>query len=150
MVSKSQILCDDRYWNVEGMGEHQKVHGSPTLLPEVQLHGGGSSSNLLPITNLPWPSDTGSSPTELLLGTGNPRQSAASVSIMVPCHNTLKPDPYLATPFMSSTLSFVLSSKDKMCYINVSPEVLGCSFLFYKLFADLHTIICTYHCLKYF
>jgi len=47
-------------------------------------------------------------------------------------------------------LHFVLSSKDKMCYINVSPEVLGSSFPFYKFFTDLHIIICTYHCLKYF
>jgi len=86
----------------------------------------------------------------LLLGTGNPRQSATSVSIMVPCHNALKPDPYSATPFMSSTLSFVLSSKDKMCHINVSPEGLESSFLFYKIFTDLHLIICTYHSLQYF
>jgi hypothetical protein len=84
------------------------------------------------------------------VGTGNPRQSAALVSLMVPCHSPLKPDPYSATPFMSSILCFILSSKDEMCYINVSPEVLGRSFLFYKFFADLHIIICTYHCLKYF
>jgi len=87
---------------------------------------------------------------KLIVGTGNPRQSAASVSIMVPCHNALKPDPYSATPFMSSTLSFVLSSKDKMCHINVSPEGLESSFLFYKIFTDLHLIICTYHSLQYF
>jgi len=67
----------------------------------------------------------------LPMGTGNPRLSAASVSIMVTCHNALKPDPYSATPFMSSMLSFVLSSKDKMCHINVSPEGLVSSFLFY-------------------
>ena len=84
------------------------------------------------------------------MGTSNPRQSAASVPIMVPCHNALKPDPYSATPFMSSTLSFVLSSKDKMCHINVSPEGLESSFLFYKIFTDLHLIICTYHSLQYF
>src|ERR1700734_830891 len=84
------------------------------------------------------------------MGTGNPRQSAASVSIMVPCHSPLKDDPYLVTPFMSSMLHFILSSKYKMCHINVSPEVLGSSFLFYEIFTDLHIIICTYHCLKYF
>ena len=87
---------------------------------------------------------------EMCVSTGNPCQSAALVSIMVPCHNTLKPDPYSATLFMSSTLSFVLSSQDKMCHINVSPEGLESSFLFYKIFTDLHLIICTYHSLQYF
>ena len=77
----------------------------------------------------------------LELGTGNPHQSAASVSIMVLCHSPLKHDPYSATPFISSMLRFILSSKDKMCHINVSPEVLGSSLLFYKFFADLHITV---------
>jgi hypothetical protein len=47
-------------------------------------------------------------------------------------------------------LSFVLSSKDKMCHISVSPEGLESRFLFYKIFTDLHFIICTYHSLQYF
>ena len=52
------------------------------------------------------------------MGTRNPCQSATSVSIMVPCHSSLKPDPYLATLFMSSMLRFILNSKEKMCHIN--------------------------------
>jgi hypothetical protein len=51
---------------------------------------------------------------------------------------------------MSSTLSFVLSSKGKMCHINVSPEGLESRFLFYKIPTDLHLTICIYHSLQYF
>jgi len=84
------------------------------------------------------------------VGTGNPCQSAMSVSIMVLCHNALKPDPYLATLFMSFTLSFVLSLKGQMCHINVFLEGLESRFLFHKIPTDLHLTICTYHSLQYF
>jgi hypothetical protein len=75
------------------------------------------------------------------------RQSLLKCRVGFHNGHTLKPDPYSVTPFMSSTLSFILSSKDEMCHRNVSPEGLESSFLFYQIFTDLHLIICTYHSL---
>jgi hypothetical protein len=46
-------------------------------------------------------------------------------ALFVPRHSSINPDPHLATLILSPTLSFVLSSKDKLCFINQSSEVLG-------------------------
>ena len=61
-------------------------------------------------------------------------------SLFVPRHSTLNPDPNSVTPFVSAVSTFVLSSKDKVCFINVSPEVLALEILIYEVSAELQSI----------
>ena len=61
-------------------------------------------------------------------------------SLFVPCHSALNPDPNLATPFVSAVSTFGLRSKDKVCFINVPPEVFELKILIYEVSAELHPI----------
>jgi hypothetical protein len=61
-------------------------------------------------------------------------------SLFVPRHSALNPDPNLVTLFVSAVSTFVLSSKDKVCCINVSPEVLALEILIYEVSAELQSI----------